>query len=141
METIDTAGAVYTVSKKRNVLIGVLIWNVAGTLAAWLAAPSMDLMSAISIFHAVGNTVATLVWCHIDARERNVILGPGFRLLTILLGPLTLLYYLPRSRGIKRGLIALCWATGFILLGLIVVTISNLLLALISDPFGIFIES
>ncbi|HMJ08524.1 MAG TPA: hypothetical protein VK468_05940 [Pyrinomonadaceae bacterium] len=139
MEVIDNRPPRFTVSRKRDVLVGVVVWNVVGTIASWIATGSGPVYSGVIIFQAVGNTVATLIWCHIDAAERGIKLGPGFRLLAILLGPLSLIYYLPRYHGFKPGLIALCRAFGFIVATIIFLTLVNVVLALISDRMGLFV--
>lgn len=77
---------IYKANNKRNVLIGILVLSVASNFAQWLAVVSEPLYSAVSILTAIGYTVGTLIWCHIDAQERNINLGPGFRILLIVLG-------------------------------------------------------
>ena len=138
MEVIDNRPPVYTVTRKRDVLVGVLVWNLVATVATWIATGSGPVYDGVAIFQAVGNTVATLIWCHIDAIERGVTLGLGFRLLTILLGPLTLFYYLPQSRGFKEGMKALGRAVLLFLALIILTSLVNIILALVSDRMGLF---
>jgi len=56
---------------------------------------------AMTLVTALGSGVLVLLWCHYDSRQHNQPLGPGFRWLVILLGPLALLFYLFKSRGVK----------------------------------------
>ena len=129
---------IYKANNKRNVLIGILVLSVASNFAQWLAVVSEPLYSAVSILTAIGYTVGTLIWCHIDAQERNINLGPGFRILLIVLGPIALIYYLFKSRGFFRGFISLGWMTAFFVLILLLNMITSLILALISDRLGLF---
>ncbi len=128
----------YKASNKRNVLCAILALAVGSTLVDWMAAGSMIVYQVTSIFTAIGYVVGTLIWCHIDARDRNVPLGQGFRILVILLGPIALIYYLFKSRGFTRGIISVAWMVGFILTIFVIATIENIILALISDRLGLF---
>jgi hypothetical protein len=129
--------AVYKANSKRNVLIAITALVVASSIAGWLAVVSEPVYSAVAIFTALGYTVGTLIWCHIDARERGISLGPGFRFLAILLGPLALIYYLFRSRGFARGFIAVGWMLAFVVILFVVNIVVNVVLALISDRLGL----
>ncbi len=140
MENIlETSPPEYKAKSKRNLLIGVLILTVVSTFALWLAVFSEPVSGAVNIFAGLGYTVAILICCHIDAREGDIPLGPGFRIFVILLGPIALTYYLFRSRGLKRGFVSLGLVLAFFLLIFILQTTVNLILALISDRLGLFV--
>lgn len=123
---------------KLNILIGILVLTVVSTIASWLASNNEPLYGAITIFSAVGYAVGVLLWCQIDSRERDIPLGPGFRILVLLIAILAVPYYLFQSRGFKKGMISLGFALVFFLLIILVGSITNLILALFDDRLGIF---
>lgn len=138
MEVIDNRPPVNTGWRKRDVLIGVLVWNLVGTVASWIAMYEGPVYAGVSIVQAVGNSVATLLWCHLDSAERKAELGPGLRLLALLLGPLVLFYYLPKTRGTKDGLKALARAGVLFAVLIVLTSVVNVVLALIDDRMGLF---
>ena len=120
---------VYKANNKRNILIALAILQVASTLAQWLLVFSENAFLAATIFAALGFTVGVLIWCHIDARERGISLGGGFRILMILVMPVALIYYLFKSRGFAGGLVSIGWSIGFFIVLIVVNVVVNLLLA------------
>jgi hypothetical protein len=138
MDEMERVRSPYTVSNKRDVLFAALVWNVVATIAVWISTGDGPVYAGVAIFQTVGNSVATLVWCHIDAVEHGVTLGPGFRLLILLFGPLIFFYYMPKSRGFKGGVIAIGRACGFLVVLILVTSMVNIVLALISDRMGLF---
>ncbi|MEP7214576.1 MAG: hypothetical protein ABI791_15985 [Acidobacteriota bacterium] len=138
MEVIDNRPPVHKGPRKRDVLVGVLVWNLVGTAAGWIAMYEGPVYGGVSIVQALGNSVATLVWCYIDAAERDFKLGPGVRLMALLLGPLALFYYLPISRGFKAGMTALGRAAVFFAVLILLTSVVNIILNLISDRMGLF---
>ena len=138
MEVIDNRPPVDTVSRKRDVLVGVLVWNMVATVATWITMYEGPVYAGVTIVQAVGNSFATLLWCYLDAAERDEMLGVGTRLLALLLGPLALIYYLPKTRGLRGGWIALGWALGYFFVLVLATSVVNIIVNLISDRMGIF---
>ena len=138
MEVIDNRPPLNTGWRKRDVLVGVLVWNLVGSIASWIAMYEGPVYAGVSIVQAVGNSVGTLLWCHLDAAERKAELGPGLRLLALLLGPLVLFYYLPKTRGTKDGLKALGRAGVLFAVLIVLTSVVNVVLALIDDRMGLF---
>jgi len=94
----------HTLKVKKRVVIGVAMLFACGLGVPLALVPERgpgDL--AMTLVTALGAGVLVLVWCHYDSRQHNRPLGPGFRWLVILLGPLALLLYLVRTRGVKSG--------------------------------------
>ena len=128
MDHTSNSQSVYKASNKRNILIGGVLLNIVGQIALQIALRgTVEAYQLISIILAVGNTVAMLLWCHADARERDIKLGAGFRIFIILLGPITLIYYLFRSRGLKNGFIAIGWMILYFILVYVVTIATNLI--------------
>ena len=140
MEATGERPPAYTASKKRDVLIGALVWNAVGTIATWIATGAGPVYEGVAIVQAVGNAVATLLWCHIDAAEHDIKLGPGFRLLVIFLSPLALIYYLFRSRGFRQGLVAIARAIAFVFALAAMMVVIEIALAPVSDRMGVFVQ-
>jgi hypothetical protein len=115
MESAYRRVSPYSSVNKRNILIGAVLWNVASDICLWAGGFSQQVGGLVLLIFAVGNAVAILLWCHQDATEYGVKLGPGFRILTILLGPIALVYYLFKSRGFVRGLVATGYAALYFL--------------------------
>lgn len=75
--------------------------------------------------------VLVLGWCYYDSLERNESLGLGLRGIIVLLGVIGLFIYLLKSRGLKRGLLAIGLAL-LVCVGIVLVTfLSTLLTAMI----------
>lgn len=137
MENLATP-PIYNVKSKRNILVAIVIVYAASFFATWLFASSQLAYQLISIFTTIGISVAILMWCTIDAQQRGIKLGPGFRILVVLLAAFALTYYFFKSRGAKRGLISLLKAVAFGIALIIVGMVMDLLLALIDDRLGYF---
>ena len=131
MDHTSTSRPVYKASNKRNILIFGVLLNVAGQIALTIAGGSLPAYQLISILLTIGIAVAMLLWCHADARERDIKLGPGFRILIILLGPIAVIYYLFRSRGLKKGFIALGWMILYFILVYVIVIAANIIFLII----------
>ncbi|HTK38439.1 MAG TPA: hypothetical protein VL325_08100 [Pyrinomonadaceae bacterium] len=138
MESIQELAELSYRTRKRNVLLGVLVMMVTSTLADWVFAGNGIASSLISIFTGVGGSVAVLLWCMIDSEERDIKLGPGFRILTVLFGVFCLIYYLFKSRGFTRGLVSTGYSILFFILLFILTIIENIALALMDDRLGMF---
>ena len=116
-------------------MIGLVLGS---AIAQWAFIYVRNAYELITIFTAIGFTVGVLIWCHIDARERGITLGQGFRIAVILLMPIALTYYLFRSRGFAGGLLGLLYAFGFYVLMVLTSVITDFVLALISDRLHLF---
>lgn len=138
MESIQELSDLNYRTRKRNVVVGVLVLIVLSTLANCLFAGDQLASSLNTIFTGVGVSAAVLIWCMIDSEELDVKLGAGFRILTVLLGVFCLIYYLFRSRGFKRGTLSSGYTLLFILFLFIVTILEYLALALIDDRLGMF---
>jgi len=119
-------------------LIGVIVLIVLSTLADWLFAGDRLASSLNTIFTGIGISVAVLLWCMIDSEERDLRLGQGFRILTILFGVFCLVYYFFKSRGFKRGIISTGYSILFIVFLFVTTIFENVALALIDDRLGMF---
>lgn len=137
MENLVTP-PIYNVKSKRNILVAIVIVYAASFFATWLFASSQLAYQLISIFTTIAISVAILMWCNIDAQQRGIKLGPGFRILVVLLAAFALTYYFFKSRGAKRGLISLLKAVAFGIALIIVGMGMDLLLALVDDRLGYF---
>jgi len=138
MDTETLPLQIYKANNKRNVLLAMLGLVVLSTIAEWALIYVNNALQLIFILTAVGYTVAVLIWCNIDARERGITLGSGFRIAVILIMPVALIYYLFRSRGLTGGLLGILYAVGFYILMALTAVITNLILALISDRLHLF---
>jgi hypothetical protein len=138
MDDFDELPSPSTASRKQDVLVGVLVWNMVATVAAWITFYEGPIYGGVTIVQAVGNSFATLLWCHLDAAERNEVLALGARILALLLGPLALIYYLPKTRGIRGGWTALGWALAYFFVLVIATSVVNIIVNLISDRIGLF---
>jgi hypothetical protein len=85
------------------------------------------------ILFAIAGNVVIYVWCRIDARERSYELHRHFPFAVIILGLLTLLYYLFRSRGFEGGI----KATGLLIIYLVVLYVAMIVLTFVVILTGI----
>ncbi len=59
-------------------------------------------------------SILIATWCHYDSLERQQRISAWFRIAVVFFGFFALLYYLLKSRGLKRGLYAAAKAWGLI---------------------------
>lgn len=113
---------------KRNVFFAAAAFSLL--LGAFTAFYENTAQSRVlDIVSIVGFGVLMLGWCTYDSFERNKSLGSTFRLLVVIFGVFTLFVYLLKSRGLKKGLIAIGWSL-LLMLGI------SLLMVLSETLFG-----
>ena len=135
MEESTPATSTYTVTSKKRVLLALVVIQLLDPLVLWLASSSSAAYGLVYIFLAVAYVAACIIWVSIDANEKGITVGHGFRIFMVLLMPAALTYYFYRSRGFKQGSWALLKAIGFFLGLVILGTIVSILLSLIDGTF------
>lgn len=124
---------------KNTFLFAIAAIFALNSLVSWIAVPYPTADAVTAILLGVALVTAGIIWIHLDADERGIPLGHGFRLFAILIFGLALPYYLFKSRGAKRALWSILKLIGFLAVILILVFALELALALIQDRKGIFI--
>jgi hypothetical protein len=114
---------------KRNVRAGVIIFTVIANIFALWFEKNPPVSQIITFFTAIGYGIFILLWCSFDSRERNEDLGAGFRILLVIFGAFALLFYLFKSRGFKKGLISI----GYLLLFLLILVLVNTITIIIFE--------
>ena len=128
-------------SNKRIALL-----SIAGVLLVfyffqWYSGDPENRFQLVDLVFAVFFTVAVFLWCQIDARERGAAVGPFFAIGLLVFGPFAVMYYLFRTRGFQRGLVAIAWMLFFGLVVFIASFIELIILSLISDRMGLLKKS
>ena len=112
--------------------------TVLSTVGLWLASNNEPLYGAVTMFSAVAYAVGALLWCQVDALERGIPLGAGFRIAVVLIALIAIPYYLFKSRGLKEGSISLGFAFVFYLLLILFASVTNLILSISDGSLDIF---
>lgn len=115
-------------TQKYIVIVASYLLLVFATLISIIFARNIYVSSSVTCLLVFGYGLAIYSWCQFDSRERGFQLSDWFSYLVVLFGTLALVYYLFRSRGFLRGLVAL---------GLFILLIIGMLL--IEVIFGIFL--
>lgn len=98
--------------RKRDVVMGLVAIIVLEPFVTWLVSSSVTAYSIVYLALSIAILAGCIMWVHIDAAHKGIIVGHGFRLAMILAMIVALPYYLYSSRGAKYGTIALLKAIG-----------------------------
>ncbi len=132
MENFDATSSSDYRKNKRNVIIGAIIFNILTNIVSLRYEGSSSVEQILVFVSMVGTGFCILLWCNLDSAERSEKLGSGFRFLLVLFGVFALTFYFFKSRGFKRGSIAI----GYLLIIFIVyVLISAVVLTLLELIF------
>ena len=71
--------------------------------------------SLISFCLWIATSTLIVIWCYFDSLERHQRLPKFFRVATVVFGVITLFYYLIKTRGMKRGVVAMLKASGLVI--------------------------
>lgn len=128
--TMTEANSVYAVTNKRHVLLAILCIFLVGPLVDLFTMSSSTAYAIGLIASNIAVLAACIIWVHIDAGEKNIPVGHGFRISMVLLMPVVLTYYFYKSRGAKRGTITLLKAGAFFLTAAILSTVIAIIINL-----------
>ena len=106
-------------NEKREIIILVFIFSAVSTFFTLLF-DKTGFEQIIGLATAISIGFLILWWCKIDSVERNYELKFGFRILIVLFGAFSLIFYLLKSRGFRDGLVAVGYAL-LIFIGLIII--------------------
>jgi hypothetical protein len=98
---------------KGKVLIGAIIYSILSNMLSFWFEGNNQIEQIISLPITIGYGVLTLFWCKMDADERNENVSARFRFLVVIFGVFALVYYLFKSRGLKKGFISFGYALLF----------------------------
>ena len=119
---------------KRSILVAAAIFSALTSPSFLLLQEGSVQARLFDIISVIGFGVLILGWCYYDGLERNKPLGAGFRILIILFGVLALFIYLLKSRGLRRGVLAIGMAflvvAGMLLIGGISAVVVDALLGI-----------
>ncbi len=93
----------YKVTNKNHALIAMLVICAIAPFADFLASSSRTAFTLVAIARSIAILVCCIIWVHIDSREKNIKIGPGFRIAMVVLLPVALIWYFYKSRGARRG--------------------------------------
>ncbi len=130
MESLDSNSSSGYQKNKRNVIIGAVIFNILINVVSLRFEGNFSVEQTLTFISVIGTGFCILLWCNLDSDERNEKLRAGFRFLLVLFGVFALIVYLFKSRGFKRGLIAVGYLllvfAGYVLASAFVLTIIGL---------------
>ena len=129
----------YLREDKRKAIIAFGAIMFVDTFLTWVLGRELQAFYPIqTLAYAIGAGLALFYWCRADSRMRGFTLPKHFPLAIVVLGFLTLMWYLFKTRGFKGMLVT--GGKGFLLLLAMAVTSGVLatLLDLISDRTGSF---
>ncbi len=135
MEGSTPARSTYSVTSKTRVLLAVAAINILMPFVDWFTMSSEIAYKIGFIASGIAIIVACIIWVHIDAEQKGIQIGHGFRIWMILFLPAPLIYYFYKSRGFKYGSITLLKAIGFYLVTAILGGIIAVTLSLIDGTF------
>jgi hypothetical protein len=101
-------------TKKRRVLWASVVFAAVLGVPLGLLPDHGPADTVLSIVITLGTGILVLAWCHYDSRQLGRRIGPGFRWLVVILGFLALFIYLLRTRGARKGGLAVGVAALFI---------------------------
>lgn len=122
MENVESVSAADYAGKKRAVIIIAAALNVLSTPLPLFVDETSAEFKLINLLTLIAFNLLTFVWIHYDSAERNQSLSAAWRMLIVFFGIFALLVYLLKSRGFKRGWLAVGKALS-IFLGIAVVSI------------------
>jgi uncharacterized membrane protein len=132
----ESINSTYTVTSKKRVLLALVALYVLHPPVLWLASSSEAAYGGVSILFAIAILTACIIWVHIDAREKGVRIGSGFRVFMVLFLPVALTYYFYKSRGLRAGTWTLLKAVGFFLGLVVLMIVEEIVLSLIYGRFS-----
>lgn len=135
MEEPTRTRSTYTVTSKTRVLLAIAAINILGPFVDWFTMSSSTAYAIGVMALGIAILVACIIWVHIDADQKGIQLGHGFRIWMVLLMPVALIYYFYRSRGFKYGSLTLLKAIGFYLVTGLIGGIAAVILSLIDGTF------
>jgi hypothetical protein len=115
------------------VLIGLAATIIVSPIALWLAESSDTAYKIVYLAFSIAILLGCIMWVHIDAAQKGIKIGHGFRLAMILVMVIAPPYYFYKSRGTKRGTTTLLKAIGFYLAAVVVSAILATILEIIAD--------
>ena len=131
MENFDSNSSSDYRKNKRNVIIGAVIFNILINVVSLRFEGNSSVEQILTFISVIGTGFCILLWCNLDSGERDEKLGTNFRFLLVLFGVFALIVYLFKSRGFKRGLIAVGYLllvfAGYILASAVVLTVIGLI--------------
>src|SRR5512138_2443616 len=99
---------------KLGALIALAVFSFAFPAIEQAMTGRVEMLSNYGIAETVLSLIAIFVWYHLDKEEHNyragILMNAGVLVAAIVALPI----YLIRSRGWKRGAIAICWAAVFL---------------------------
>jgi hypothetical protein len=102
---------------KRKILGGWIAWSLVMDVvqALLLRVVSQEMLLILFVIAAFGYGVLLLAWCRADSDERGEELSSGWKFMLVLLGFLTFIAYLFKTRGFVRGLLAIVYSLAFVI--------------------------
>jgi hypothetical protein len=117
-----------------NTLVAAFAITIFSSGATMIAANNEPLMGGVTLITTMAYGVAILWWCLVDARERNIPMGLGLRVVIVLFGIIALVYYLFKSRGMRQGFISTGYTFLLLIAMFIVSTLVVIIFGALTDP-------
>jgi|SRR5215213_4996620 len=136
MENVESDSPTDYAGKKRNIIIIAAVLFILNAPLSLIMGEQSPQSKLINFLILITLNILVFAWIYYDGVERNRPLGVAWRFLVIFFGIFALLIYLLKSRGFKKGSIAVGKALLIIAAILLTATVAVVIVSIILEAFS-----